>query len=190
MATGDVDHTGEAGHGTGPGGSPGTVADLPKVVPARRTNGAVRHQRERVFASGCDIDRSRDVVHRGGRRVGGRCAVPELSEGVVPPRERSAWAGRERGSDRHRARHHDRKRTDDRDLVPLHAYPLILHVDGSPSFGPLAGWSSGHPAALSTITSSKFAVHVLAAVSPIWIRPTGVVPVFAAHAFTIREPLR
>ena len=59
-----------------------------------------------------------------------------------------------------------------------------------PSFGPLAGWSSGHPAALSTITSSKFAVHVLAAVSPIWIRPTGVVPVFAAHAFTIREPLR
>ena len=41
-----------------------------------------------------------------------------------------------------------------------------------------------YPAATSTMTASKFAVNVLAAVSPIWMRPTGVVPVSAIQSVT------
>ncbi len=40
------------------------------------------------------------------------------------------------------------------------------------------------------VTSSKFPFHVLAAVSPIWILPIGVMPVFAVHAFTMTVPSR
>ena len=46
------------------------------------------------------------------------------------------------------------------------------------------------PTAWSRTTWSKLAVNVLAELSPIMIRPTGVVPVSACHAFTIRTPSR
>src|SRR4249920_361729 len=46
------------------------------------------------------------------------------------------------------------------------------------------------PGARSRTTWSKFAVNVVAAASPIWMRPTPVVPVLACHAFTIFTPSR
>ena len=46
------------------------------------------------------------------------------------------------------------------------------------------------PGAVSRTTWSKLTVNVLAAVSPIWIRPTGVVPVFATQFVTICTPSR
>ena len=46
------------------------------------------------------------------------------------------------------------------------------------------------PATWSTRTWSKFTVIVRATLSPIWISPTGVVPVLAAQAFTILVPSR
>jgi len=53
--------------------------------------------------------------------------------------------------------------------------------------GPGGGSS---PAAWSTTTWSKFAVKILELVVPICTRPTAVVPVFAAHAWTMRVPSR
>ncbi len=46
------------------------------------------------------------------------------------------------------------------------------------------------PTASSRTTWSKLIVKVLAAVSPIWMRPTGVVPVFATQSLTISVPSR
>ena len=46
------------------------------------------------------------------------------------------------------------------------------------------------PGARSSTKWSKFTVNVPAAVSPIWTRPMGVVPVFAAQASTIFTPSR
>ena len=46
------------------------------------------------------------------------------------------------------------------------------------------------PGAVSRTTWSKLTVKVLAAVSPIWIRPTGVVPVSATQLVTICVPSR
>ena len=52
------------------------------------------------------------------------------------------------------------------------------------------GGGSSPPGLWSTRTWSKFTVIVRAALSPIWIIPTGVVPVLAAKAFTILVPSR
>ena len=52
------------------------------------------------------------------------------------------------------------------------------------------GGGEPSPGLWSTRTWSKLSVIVRAALSPIWISPTGVVPVLAAQAFTILVPSR
>ena len=68
-----------------------------------------------------------------------------------------------------------------------------LVPDGCP--GVVGPWVSGggvvwSPGTRSSTTWSKLAVNVLAAVSPIWMRATGNVPVSAAQLVTIRTPSR
>ncbi len=71
--------------------------------------------------------------------------------------------------------------------------PVVgLVPEGCP--GVVGPWVSGggvsSPATRSSTTWSKLAVNVLAAVSPIWMRATGNVPVFVAQLVTIRTPSR